>query len=209
MPWAAFCDHFDDDPDLIGMGTDAIALHVCAVTWCARHLTDGHIPANVVSRLPGGASKSAIDELTKGEKAWWIKGETHYTVRSYLKYNPSREQVLGRRKASYDRVKAFRQGKRNAACNAVTPPVTKRVTEDVCNAECNATPLPLPLNTSKMYTEDPTTSTSQTGASPPGKNGEATPDVAGVFGKPTPNPRVKDTKELRRQIDQLKAMGDK
>src|SRR3989304_5015706 len=44
MTWARFDDAILDNPKIIRVGPIGFALHVAAITWCARNLTDGFIP---------------------------------------------------------------------------------------------------------------------------------------------------------------------
>lgn len=89
------------------MSAPAIALHVCATTWASRSLTDGFIPEARVRKLPGGEDGVPAC-LLDGEKPWWIKVEGGYQVRSYLKFNPTKEKVLAEREAAKERMKTVR-----------------------------------------------------------------------------------------------------
>jgi len=69
-----------------------------------------------------------------GNAPFWYEVEGGYQIRPYLKFNPSKEQVLKERAASSERVGRFRNGARNAVTNAVT--------------NASVTPAPVPVNTS-------------------------------------------------------------
>ncbi len=96
MPWARFDDRFDQDRDLAYLTEGAVALHLCATTWCSRNLTDGHITKEEVKHL-FGYSPSAVKALTSkcapGNKPWWETTSTGYRIRSFLEYNPSKDIV--------------------------------------------------------------------------------------------------------------------
>ncbi len=127
MSWARFDDHFDDDEDLQRMSCEAIALHVCGTTWASRHLSDGHVPQHAVRHLKG-ATRKALDQLCDGgENAWWIRVSDGYQIRSYLKFNPSREQVLsGRRAATERKAKSRHESRRDTTgTNGVTKSVPR------------------------------------------------------------------------------------
>lgn len=114
MPWVKFDDGFDDSEDIDSMSCEAIALNLCGTTWSSRNLTDGFIPDARVRKLPGGHSESAIAELCFGPKPWWIKTDGGYQIRSFLKYNPSGEEVKERRaEISQARSEAGKKGAAN------------------------------------------------------------------------------------------------
>ncbi len=95
MSWAKFDDHFDDDPDCDAVGEIGICLFLCSITWSSRNLTDGFIPAARVKKLPGGADKAAVAALLSVK--WWEQVEGGYQIRSFLRYNRSKEEVLAER----------------------------------------------------------------------------------------------------------------
>ena len=138
MPWVKFDDRFDDQDDIDMMSTDAIALNLCATTWSSRNLTDGFIPDARVRRLPGGTPE-AVELLCAGEKPWWEKVDGGYQIRSFLKYNPSAEEVRARRETDAERKASSREKrtpsltdeKSPEACPPVTPCVTPVVTPPV------------------------------------------------------------------------------
>jgi hypothetical protein len=148
MPWARFDDQFHDDPDLDTICDSAGLLHLCGTTWSSRNLTDGNIPKARVAKLSGGGNPQAIiDLLTVG---WWVDNGDHYTIRSFLKYNPSRSEILAEREATASRVQKWRNGKRySAECNGVTNTVTGDVTTHVTNAPCTPAPGPVPVPSSE------------------------------------------------------------
>lgn len=110
MPWVRFDDGFDDSDDIDAMSTDAIALNLCATTWSSRNLKDGFIPDARVPKLPGG-NPAAVAELCAGDLPWWVRVDGGYQIRSFLKYNPSAEDVKKQREEiSKARSEAGRKG---------------------------------------------------------------------------------------------------
>jgi hypothetical protein len=97
MPWVKFDDQFDDSEDIDSMCCEAIALHLCGITWSARNLTDGFIPDARVAKLPGGNSAIAKEQLCYGPKPWWVRSTGGYQIRSFLKFNPSGQEFRERR----------------------------------------------------------------------------------------------------------------
>jgi hypothetical protein len=132
VPWGRIDDGFDDDPDLDKMSCEAISLFWCAISWCSRNLTDGFVPEGRVTKLPGG-TREAVEQLTSGDKPWWLEVQGGYQIRSYLKFNPSREQVLSEREANKKRVNDFRERKRIER-NTVTQSITNTVNNGGCNS---------------------------------------------------------------------------
>ncbi len=150
MTWVRFDDQFHDDPDLyeFDLSGDAVCIHVCGTTWCAANLTDGRIPIGKVSKLHRGENVAAVQELVRA--GWWVETDGAYIIRSFLKYNKSREQVLGERVATQKRVDKWRNGSPsngvtdgvgNGGCNGVT----HAVTHTVGNGACNTAPVPVPV----------------------------------------------------------------
>lgn len=93
-------DAFADHPKVMAAGPLASWLHVCALLYCSRLLTDGYIPIAQVRKLADidGAIDLA-DRLV--EVGLWDRADDGYQVHDYLDYNPSREDTLRRRE--YDR----------------------------------------------------------------------------------------------------------
>jgi hypothetical protein len=135
MPWVRIDDGFDDDPDIDNMSPAAIALFFCSITWSSRNLTDGFVPERRASKLPG-YGEAEVAELCAGEKPWWRRVEGGFQVRSYLNFNPSREEVEKKRAETAERVKSHRNGKRNrGSTRGETASVTPAVTTDVTHSE--------------------------------------------------------------------------
>lgn len=124
MPWVRIDDQFPDHPKIVAAGPAAAWLHVTALCYCNRLLTNGFIPADQVPRLVPGASK-LIDRLVNA-RLWHRTtrdGVDGYEIHDFLKYQPSRDEVLAERQKNADRQERFRaakKAKRNGKSNAVT-----------------------------------------------------------------------------------------
>lgn len=106
MPAARFDGQFYDDADLDRVCDSAVVLHVCGVTWSVHNETDGFIPASRLSKLAGSANPQAIlDVLSVG---WWTEVDGGYAIRSFLKYNKSRERRLQERQNTAARMHKLR-----------------------------------------------------------------------------------------------------
>jgi hypothetical protein len=138
MSWARLDDAILDNPKIIAAGPLGFALHVAAITWCARNLTDGFIPKRRVAQLLDLASLQ-VNERTKVRilhavtaddvaadlariGLWHDHGES-WELHHFLEYNFSRAQVLHRREKALDRVNKHR----HLACNAVTNAAVTRL----------------------------------------------------------------------------------
>lgn len=107
MPWVRFDDQFPINRKVASTSDAAFRLHVEAVFWCARNLTDGVIPRD---ELPFIAPKTMrkpekfVPELMK--RNLWISHVDGWEINDYLDYQPSKAKVEQERKA-----KAARQAR--------------------------------------------------------------------------------------------------
>lgn len=144
MPYFAVDDGFADHPKVVrlqGMRgwQSAIALWTLGGAWCSKHLTDGAVPAAVVSRL-GFAGKDA-DLLVKA--GLWERTEEGFQYHDWAPRNPLRTQVEARREKTARRVADWR-GKQPS--NDQGNGVTGEVSNDVSNpAPFPSLPIPSQL----------------------------------------------------------------
>jgi hypothetical protein len=115
MPWLKVDDKFTDHPKIAGLSDAAFRLHMCGLTYCARHLTDGRVPANEVPRLVRRLRKAAVDELIR-EGIWremrpFDKLEA-YEIHDYLQWNDSKEHVMEKRDAWAERQRRAREARK-------------------------------------------------------------------------------------------------
>ena len=95
MTWAKLDDSFPEHPKVVELSDRAFRIHVTALCYCARNLTDGHVPAPTVRAFTLG-KKAPITELVKAG-VWNENGRGAYIIHDYLDYNPSREHVEAER----------------------------------------------------------------------------------------------------------------
>lgn len=123
MPWVRLDEHFADHPKIVRAGPLAMALHVAALCYCNRFLTDGFVPASKVRTLldlTEGQKNGALDALVNVEL--WDAAPGGYVIHDYLDYQPSKQRVKQERdnkKAAGQaggqaRAKASAQAKRQA-----------------------------------------------------------------------------------------------
>lgn len=107
MPWVRLDDGFADHPKLEQAGPLAAWLHVAALCYCARHLTDGCIPKPKALRLTDVPRPAQRVDALLAAGLWEDEGD-HYRVHDYLEFQPSREQVEADRAAARDRMARVR-----------------------------------------------------------------------------------------------------
>ncbi len=124
MVWAKLDDQILDNPKIANAGVFGFALHVAAITYCCRTLSDGFVPvARVACLLDFGgvmwdrgnpAGVAGVGESMGGRHGgdpnaiavhlvmvglWrWDEERRGYWLNDFLDYNPSKEKVLSERK---------------------------------------------------------------------------------------------------------------
>lgn len=107
MSWVKLDDNFVGHPKVVGLSDRAFRVHVRAISYSARQLTDGHIPAGALREL--AASRKAVTELISA--SLWHESGDGYQINDYLAYNPSRSKVLADRAKNSRKIKEWRKGK--------------------------------------------------------------------------------------------------
>ena len=95
MTWANFDDNFADHPKTLGLSDGAFRLHVSAILYCSRHLTDGFVPKVKAPRLTPNYKPSHLRELL--QKGLWQGAGDEYELHDYLEWNRSRESIVSER----------------------------------------------------------------------------------------------------------------
>jgi hypothetical protein len=122
VPWVRIDDELPDHPKLAEMGIFAPlaeVLHLHALCWCNRKLTDGYVPWGQVPKLANfdhiGIEVSG-DEMTGSvldveprrlaaelvRAGMWHEVEGGYYIHDYLEYQPSRQDTEEKRRAIHD-----------------------------------------------------------------------------------------------------------
>ena len=95
MVWARLDDDFPQHPKVLGLSDPAFRLHVAAICYSAKWLTNGVVPFKIVGGLHPDAMGAFgyADELVAAKV--WDKDESVelYRIHDFLAYNKSREQV--------------------------------------------------------------------------------------------------------------------
>jgi len=97
MSWIKLDDQWMDHPKIIKAGRDARDMWLASITWCAKHLTDGYFPAELLPSLAVTAGVDVANCLTLAssllDACLWDSTDNGYMVHDYLDYNPTKEQT--------------------------------------------------------------------------------------------------------------------
>lgn len=126
MPWIRLEDHVDEHPKIAAASDGAFRLWVNALAYANRSLSDGFIPAPMIRRL-STAHKPEKDAAELVKLGLWETVDGGWLIHDFHDYQPSREQVLEERRKTAERVKNWRDRKKDAQSNAVTNPVSNPV----------------------------------------------------------------------------------
>jgi hypothetical protein len=136
LTWLKIDDGFAEHPKIAELADRSFRLHVVAMCYAARNLTDGFIndrSLKIIAAIIGTSRVSRnVDELLAS--GLWLRLGDGFQIKDFLEYNPSAERV------KEDRAKARDRQRRHRGRNAVT--------DDVTNA-APTRPVPIELKTSK------------------------------------------------------------
>lgn len=112
MTWFKADDGFYDHPKVLGLSMAARGLWITAGTWCAKHLTDGVIPARQVRAL-GGTPAQTRALIQHG---LWFESEDDSGAKSYAFHGwndmqPSRKEILESREREREKKREWRKRK--------------------------------------------------------------------------------------------------
>lgn len=115
MPWFKVDDQAAMHMKMIMAGNDALGLWVRAGAWCAAQLTDGLVPAPLVTAL-GGTTEAARALVSAG---LWEEELGGYRFHDWADYQPTSESVKADRAAAAERMRNVRANKKaNVRANA-------------------------------------------------------------------------------------------
>lgn len=140
MSWVKLDDRIFDNPKIAALSDAAKVAYLEATCYCARELTDGFIPMNKAKALAG--KPRVIQELIP---QLWEPTSSGFRVHDYLKYNPTREQVVREREAAKRRMSGIRSGEQTPEQQGeVHPPPVDPVNPDPPFDPENPPPAPAP-----------------------------------------------------------------
>ena len=97
MTWVRLSDTFADEPRWETLGAEAMALHVAALCYCNRNLTDGVLPRSRAERLLAASNSPAIVDALITAGLWIDNNNGDVEIVNYLNEQPSREKVEAER----------------------------------------------------------------------------------------------------------------
>lgn len=116
MPWVRFDDTFPVHRKVDGLSDTAFRLHVSAIFWCARNLTDGAVPEEdleLVTARVRAPARFATELVRRG--LWHEAGhqcdsehcpkptDDGWVIHDYLAFQPSKDKVERERGAKAER----------------------------------------------------------------------------------------------------------
>jgi hypothetical protein len=128
VTWFRVDDGFHDHPKVVALqsmpnGGHALALWLLAGTWSSRHLQDGNVPSAQVTRL----GFTAADAESLVAVGLWTTAENGYAYHEWDRHQPSRDDVLEKRKREADRKRLLRLSARSpSGTTARSPSVCPR-----------------------------------------------------------------------------------
>lgn len=119
MPWVKLDDSWCEDEQVLKAGPLAGWLHICALSYCNRRLTDGRVPAAVVRRLADvdDALQLAAQLVDAG---LWRVTDDGFELVDYLATQPSRERVEQDREAKRRRQERWLANRKKPATSRAT-----------------------------------------------------------------------------------------
>lgn len=107
MPWFKVDDALALHMKAITAGNTALGLWVRAGSWSMHQLSDGFIPAAIVTALGG----TKVDTGNLVGSGLWDCVEGGFLFHDWAVYQPTREQVLAEREAAAERMRRVRANK--------------------------------------------------------------------------------------------------
>jgi hypothetical protein len=153
MTWTRLSDDATDRPEILALPRTVRLLHIEALVWCNRHLTDGRIPRHALPRLtdepePYDAAKRLVEvglwwETEHGWQIDWTDQETAETVRNRREQTTARTRRSRKHRAG-DHSECDPKWCRNGATNAVTNTATNAVSHGTPSRPVPTRPVPTP-----------------------------------------------------------------
>lgn len=106
MAWARLDDGFYDHPKVLRVAHSCSAagfLHVRAITYCCKHLTDGRVTKHAVESLvPVQRDRDEQVGALLEAGLWYDDGDA-YAIHDFQDYQPTRDEVAEKRRKDRER----------------------------------------------------------------------------------------------------------
>lgn len=109
MPWVRLDEMFPEHPKVLAAGGDAAWLHVCAIAYCNRHLTDGFVPAGMIQRLSDRKKPLELVKRLIAQRMWEV-ASGGWQIHDFHEYQMSRAKVEEERAKARERMARNRNG---------------------------------------------------------------------------------------------------
>ena len=139
MTWIKLEDSFPDHPKIAALSDRAFRVHISALCYCGKYLTNGVIPAPIANKICVNNGSRIIKRLV--EIGLWSRVEGGYEINDYLKYQTSKEQAEMEKETNRLRAAKAREARSSSMRNGVSS-VVLRSTEA-------PTPTPTPTDNKK------------------------------------------------------------
>ena len=106
MAWGRLDDGYYDHPKVLkALDSDAgaVGLHCRAIAYCAKHQLDGHLSERAVCSLMPLQSDREKAVAALLDAGLLERNGDSYVVHDFLDYNPSREEVIEKRRKDRER----------------------------------------------------------------------------------------------------------
>jgi hypothetical protein len=141
VTWTKLSDDFASDAYRDDLSDAAVRTHVEALCWSSLHLLDGRLRRRDLPRFAFSdqAEAAAVELVAAG---YWRNTADGWEIVHHLEHQPTRDEVLRRRKLNADRQRAHRERRIGRAerdrqrpdggddPESVTPDITRDVTRD-------------------------------------------------------------------------------
>jgi hypothetical protein len=107
VPWFRVDDTFAFHAKVVAAGNAACGLWVRAGTWSMQTLSDGFVPTQVARQLGTRAEARRLVDA-----GLWIEKDDGYLFHEWTQRQPSRAKVQSDREANADRLRKWREKKR-------------------------------------------------------------------------------------------------
>lgn len=104
MPWVRLDDEFAQHPKVVSLPYRGRWLHIAALCYCNRMLTDGFVPLAMLASLCPHEQDDPVDESAYRladqlvDVGLWETAEGGFAIHDYHHYQPSKREVLDARK---------------------------------------------------------------------------------------------------------------
>lgn len=150
MTWVKIDDGFAEHPKVQSVSERAFKLHVTALCYCARNLTDGvldHRAVRVVAAIVDKPCNQAVRDLVAAGLWDELGGDEGFVIRDYLEFNPSADEVKVLREKR--RAAGQRGGRRSGQTRSVEAKAQASASSQ--KRSRGVEPRPLPVSTSKGF----------------------------------------------------------